>query len=168
MRTLRFVTSLCCALVSGLTLSHVLQGPGSRGLDGPAWLQVQQTFYGGFAVVGGICEIVGLLAAVIVAVRLRRTEPVHAAAHLLAAVCLLGTLAAYVFGNRPVNDRIAGWTAAALPPDWPQYRDQWGTAHAISAGLSGIALLVLLVVVIWVPVGAGSTWTSRPSVRAAA
>jgi hypothetical protein len=44
---LRFVGLLACSLVFGLTLTHVLQSPGSRGLDGPAWLAVQHTFYGG-------------------------------------------------------------------------------------------------------------------------
>lgn len=71
MRTLRFVALLCCALVFGLTLSHVLQASGSEGLSGPVWLQVQQTFYGGFAVVGGVAEILGLITAGILAVRLR-------------------------------------------------------------------------------------------------
>jgi hypothetical protein len=49
---------LACSLVFGLTLTHVLQSPGSRSLDGPAWLAVQHTFYGGFAVVGGLAAAV--------------------------------------------------------------------------------------------------------------
>lgn len=62
----------------------------------------------------------------------------------MAALCLLGTLLAYWFGNRPVNAEIAAWTASTLPADWPAYRDRWETAHAVSAALSGVALLVLL------------------------
>ncbi len=166
MKALRFVALLCTALVSGLTLSHVLQGPGSRELDGAAWLSVQHTFYGGFAVVGGICEIVGLLTAAVVAVRFRRAERAQATAHLVAAICLAGALVAYVIGNRPVNEKVAGWTAETLPADWAQYRDQWETAHAASAALSGIALVVLLVVAIWFPLRAAHSRTSRSAVAA--
>ncbi len=145
MRTLRFVALLCCALVFGLTLSHVLQASGSEGLSGPVWLQVQQTFYGGFAVVGGVAEILGLITAGILAVRLRSAQPITAGAFALATLCLLGTLAAYFLGNRPVNALIARWTPATLPSDWIRYRDQWESAHAVSAALSGLALIVLLI-----------------------
>jgi hypothetical protein len=61
LKVLRLVGVLAAALVLGLTLTHVLQAPGSRGLDGATWLQVQHTFYGGFAVVGGTAEIAGLI-----------------------------------------------------------------------------------------------------------
>lgn len=91
---------LAAALVLGLTLTHVLQAPGSRGLDGPAWLQVQHTFYGGFAVTGGVAEVAGLVATATVAVVLLRRARM-AAAHAVASACLLGTLLAYWFGNRP-------------------------------------------------------------------
>lgn len=141
-RWLRSVTLLCVALVAGLTSSHVLQSPGSRALTGPEWLHVQQTFYGGFAVVGGAAETIGLAASVATVVLLRR----HRSAVLppaITAVCLSGTLLAFALGNRPVNQTIAAWTAATLPPDWPAYRDQWETAHAVSAGLALLALLVL-------------------------
>ncbi len=132
----------------GLTLSHVLQSPGSRGLDGTAWLAVQHTFYGGFAVVGGVAEIVGLLATATNAVLLR-AQPRAASASALAALCLLGTLLAYWLGNRPVNAKVSAWTPATLPTDWASYRDTWETAHAVSAALSGVALLALLVSTVW-------------------
>lgn len=150
LRPLQFVTLICAALVFGLTLTHVLQGPGSRALSGPQWLVVQNTFYGGFAVVGGIAEVVGLISAAILAVRAIRQRDVRAAvAPLTAALCLLGTLVVYWFGNRPVNNRVANWTPDTLPPDWTAYRDTWETAHATSAGLAGIALLVIAIALVW-------------------
>jgi hypothetical protein len=164
MRALRFLALFCAALVCGLTLTHVLQGPGSRGLDGAGWLSVQHSFYGGFAIVGGTCEIVGLLAAAAVAARLRRAEPAQARAHLVAAICMAGTLVAYVFGNRPVNGKVAAWTAQTLPADWPQYRDRWEMAHAASAALSAIALVALLVVAIWFPPAAAAGRASKGTV----
>lgn len=151
MRAVRFIGILCCALVFGLTLSHVLQAPGSRGLDVTSWLIVQHRFYGGFAVVGGLVEIIGLLAAATDAFLLR-SRARAAAGPLIAAVCLLGTLLAYWFGNRPVNAKVAAWTPTTVPGDWSAYRDQWEAAHAISAGLGAIALICLLAATIWPPI----------------
>ena len=51
-KTFRFVSLLCAALALGLTLTHDLEIPGKQLLSGADWLIVQQTFYGGFAIVG--------------------------------------------------------------------------------------------------------------------
>ncbi len=162
MRALRFVGVLCCSLVLGLTLTHVLQAPGSRGLDVASWLAVQHTFYGGFAVVGGLAEIIGLVATSASAVLLRR-RATAAAGPLVAALCLLGTLLAYWFGNRPVNADVAGWTPTTVPADWAAYRDQWETAHAVSAGLAAVALIALLAVTIWRPIDLVEPRDERPT-----
>ena len=122
------------------------------------WLRVQHTFYGGFAVVGGVAEILGLLATsaeVVLVLVLPRRRPALAAAPGVAALCLVATLLAYWFGNRPVNARVAHWTVATLPADWPSYRDTWESAHAVSAVFSSVATLILLTATIWPP-GAGS------------
>src|SRR5699024_11700580 len=69
-RVLQFSVLLCSALVMGLTLGHVLQSPGSLGLSGDEWLDVQHTFYGGFGVVGGISEVLGVVTAIALVVTL--------------------------------------------------------------------------------------------------
>ncbi len=143
MRALRLTSLISCIVVLGLTLCHVLQAPGTLGLDGAGWLRVQHTFYGGFAVVGGLAEVIGLVSACAAAVTLRRRRRV-AVSHAVAAACLAGTLLAYWFGNRPVNARIARWTPATLPSDWSAYRSTWETAHAISFALAVIATAALL------------------------
>jgi hypothetical protein len=150
MRALLFVALICSALVFGLTLTHVLQDPGSRGLNGAEWLRVQHTFYGGFAVVGGIGEIGGLITSGVLGALLAvRHNMAGGVRSIIAALCLLGTLLSYFFGNRPVNTLVAGWTPATLPPDWTAYRDMWETAHAISAVLSAAALVLLAVSAVW-------------------
>lgn len=159
-RVLRAAALIACALVAGLTLSHVLQSPGSRGLDGGAWLQVQHTFYGGFAVVGGIAEVGGLLAAAAVAGMMRLRGRL-AIAHAAAALCLLGALGAYWFGNRPVNALVAGWTPATLPANWGSYRATWEGAHAVTFGLAAIATVALIVVTVW----DSQSRTKRPTDR---
>lgn len=151
LRGLRLVSLLACSLVVGLTLSHVLQAPGSRTLDGATWLRVQHSFYGGFAIVGGLGELIGL-ASTATDAALRRRQLRSSLPPTLAALCLLGTLLAYWFGNRPVNSQVAQWTSATLPANWASYRDTWEAAHAVSAVLSFVALAVLLVATIWSPV----------------
>lgn len=149
-RTLRFVGILCSAVVMGLTFTHVLQAPGSMSLSGAQWLGVQHTFYGGFAVAGGICEFLGLVSTVTLSVILLiRRRARDAVVPLVAAACFVGTLLAYVFGNAPVNAKVAVWTAATLPPDWSAYRASWEAAHAVSAAASVIAFLVMTIAVVW-------------------
>lgn len=149
-RALQFCVLLCSALVMGLTLSHVLQSPGSRGLSGAEWLDVQHTFYGGFAVVGGISEFLGLVTAIALIVTLLVRRLMRAAvAPAIATVCFIGMLLSYWFGNRPVNAKIVSWTASSLPPDWQSYRDTWETAHAVTAGLAALAFVAVAVAIIW-------------------
>jgi hypothetical protein len=72
LKTVRLIGLLASSVVFGLTLSHVLESPGNRALDGAAWLSVQHTFYGGFAIVGGVAEVIGLAATTTDAVMSRR------------------------------------------------------------------------------------------------
>lgn len=143
LKSLRFISIVCAALALGLTTTHVLERPGKAQLSGVEWLTVQQTFYGGFAVVGGIAEVLGLLASVGVLVQVRGQRR-SAALTLLGVLGFVGMLLSYALGNRPINDHIAVWTAASLPPDWATYRDRWDNAHTISAGLAALALIGLL------------------------
>jgi hypothetical protein len=144
LKTLRFVSLTCAAIVLGLTLAHVLEAPGKRQLSGAEWVVVQNTFYPGFAVLGGVGEVAGLLCSGALAMmeRHRRFGGVLAA---VAAIAFAGTLLSYAFGNRPINDQVAVWTAASLPPDWTSYRDRWDAAHTLAAALSAIAFVTLLV-----------------------
>jgi hypothetical protein len=143
LKTLRFVSILCAALALGLTTAHVLERPGKAQLSGEAWLAVQHTFYGGFAVLGGLAEGLGLLTSLGTLVLVRGRRP-HAALALLGALGFAGMLLSYAIGNRPINDLVAAWTPASLPPDWTVYRDRWDHAHALSAGLAALALACLL------------------------
>lgn len=142
-RILRCLATFCASLVMGLTLSHVLQAPGSLHLDGAQWLAVQHSFYGGFAVVGGAAEIIGLASTIVVAIVVRG-DRVGRGVAVVAAVCFVGTLAAFAVGNAPVNAQVSTWTAATLPSDWTTARARWEAAHAVSAvfGLTATALLL--------------------------
>ncbi len=164
MRITRFIAIVCTALVFGLTLTHVLQAPGSKSLPPHTWLDVQHTFSGGFAIVGGFAEIVGMFACLLLAVLVwRQDRRTTAAARFwpwgvpaLAGLGLFGTLISYWVGNRPVNALVASWTADTVPADWPTYRASWENARAVSAALSSAAFLLLLAQTVWSPRRPGS------------
>lgn len=110
---------------------------------------MQHTFSGGFAVVGGVGEILGLITVGILGiVLLARRNIASGVRAVAAALCLLGTLLSYFF-NRPINARIADWTPATLPPDWTAYRDTWEVAHAVSAALAAAAFVLIAVSAVW-------------------
>lgn len=148
-RLLHGLALLSSGLVLGLTLSHVLQAPGSRSLDGAEWLNVMHTFYGGFAVVGGIAESLGFLTAVVLTVVMFvRRKTFSAVLTMIASLSMLGVLAAYWFGNRPVNALVTNWTSTTLPSNWSALRDTWETAHAVAAGLSAVAFIAFALVLL--------------------
>src|SRR5262249_466685 len=106
LRILRFVSLLCAALALGLTLTHDLEITGADRLSGAAWLDVQHTFYGGFAVVGGIAEVLGLAASCAM-LYLARDRRVTFGLTLIAAVAFAGMLLLFALGNNPLNLQIS-------------------------------------------------------------
>ncbi len=134
---------ICSALALGLTLAHVLEIPGKRHLSGAEWLRVQQSFYFGYAIVGAIAEVGGLLASLGI-VAIERRERMSTIWPVVSAIGFGGMLGTYWLGNRPLNDRIASWTAQTLPADWSTVRDRWDIAHSISAIFAAVALASLL------------------------
>jgi hypothetical protein len=143
-KTLRFVSLLCAALTLGLTLTHDLEIPGKKMLSGADWLIVQQTFYGGFAIVGGIAEVLGLISTgiLLLLLRERRTSFILT---VVAALSFVVMLALFAFGNNPLNQQIASWTPDTLPANWNDVRDAWDRFHAVSSTFAALALTALLV-----------------------
>ena len=143
-KMLRFVSLLCAALALGLTLTHDLEIPGKQLLSGPEWLIVQQTFYGGFAIVGGVAEVLGLISTgvLLVLLRERRTSFILT---VVASLSFVSMLALFAFGNNPLNQQIAAWTPDTLPANWHEVRDAWDRFHAVSSAFAALALAALLV-----------------------
>jgi hypothetical protein len=131
------------ALGMGLTVAHVLEIPGKRQLTGAEWLTVQHTFYGGYAVAGGISEVGGIVASLGI-LAIDRRQGTKSVWPVISALAFAGMLAAYWFRNRPLNAEIAAWTPQTLPADWSAVRDRWDTAHSISAIFAAIAFGSLL------------------------
>ena len=144
LKAVRFISLFCAALAFGLAIAHVLEIPGKRELSGPEWLKIQHTFYGGFAVVGGLAEILGLIATAVILLFVWKRRATFLQT-LIGVLCFVGMLLAYWFGNRPINAKISSWTPSTLPADWTRYRDYWDYAHATTAVFGAIALVILLI-----------------------
>jgi ribose/xylose/arabinose/galactoside ABC-type transport system permease subunit len=144
LKTTRFVSLFCAALALGLTLAHDLEIPGKQQLSGADWLVVQHTFYGGFAILGGLAQIVGLISTGYL-VFLRRQRGTAFVLTLIATLSFAGMLALFAFGNNPLNQQIATWTPQSLPDNWHQIRDAWDRFHATSSAFAALAFTVLLI-----------------------
>lgn len=123
---LRFVSVICAALAFGLTFAHDLEIPGKGQLSGAEWWKVQQTFYGGFAVVSGVAEVLGLISSGLLAYLLRK-QPTAFILALVAAVSFAGMLAVFAFGNNSLNQQVAFWRPETLLATWSEVR-MHGTA----------------------------------------
>lgn len=143
-----FISLICGALAFGLTITHDLEIPGKQMLSGPVWLTVQHTFYGGFAIIGGISEVLGLIATgvLLYLFRLQRRAFILT---LIATISFAGMLAVFAFGNNPLNQQIASWTPGTLPANWREVRDAWDGFHAASSILATLALVSLLITMLY-------------------
>jgi Domain of unknown function (DUF1772) len=144
LKTTRFVSLLCAALALGLTVTHDLEIPGKQMLSAADWLTVQHTFYGGFAIVGGIAQVLGLISTGVLLYLLRERRTAFVLT-LVAALSFVGMLALFAFGNNPLNQQIMTWTPETLPAQWRETRDAWDGFHAASSALAALALIVLLI-----------------------
>jgi len=140
----RFVSLVCAALAFGLTVTHDLEIPGKQMLSGADWLTVQHTFYGGFAIVGGVAEVLGLISTGLL-IFLLWNRRASFALTLVAAISFAGMLALFAFGNNPLNQQIASWTPETLPANWREIRNAWDSFHAASSALAALALTSLLI-----------------------
>ena len=75
---------------------------------------------------------------------LSRTRPVVLGLYLAAAMAIVAGGIITRFLNQPINDRIMGWTPAAIPADWTTLRDSWWSWHlARLATTLGAELLLI-------------------------
>jgi hypothetical protein len=134
----------------GLTFAHFLEIPGKRQLTGAEWTKVQHTFYGGYAIFGAIAEVGGLIVSLALVARNRR-DGMRSPWPIIAVIAFAGMLGNFWFGNRPLNDQVATWTAETFPSYWMDTRDRWDTVHTLSSVFAAVAFGSLLTGVITAP-----------------
>lgn len=142
--TLGFANVVLAVLAALAPMAHVLELPNKLTLDGPLWLAVQQHLYRGWGpFLGGPAEIGALLTSLVLVI-LRRRDQSALRTTPIAVVAYAGMLAIFFTFNKPVNAAVSAWTAATLPQDWPSYRLQWESGHALAALLSVIGLVAAI------------------------
>jgi uncharacterized membrane protein len=126
---LLFFTALLLALTAGRAF-WVWLGENPFAMSGPTYVEFFQQLDKGIAIPIAITGIGGTLLAGITAVAWRNDRRVF---KLLIAACSMGALGSLVtlFVNVPINERIATWNPAALPPDYRDYLREWWQWHHV-------------------------------------
>jgi hypothetical protein len=149
-KAMRFAVLMLAALSMGMAFCHLLQMPPRLHWDAPLWITT--TVPGGefrlFGSVGAAIETLAWIAALALAMLLRRRRLGSFALTLAGAVLLVAAFAVWWAFVDPANLQIAGWNPQHFPPDWAAWRAQWEYAHAARALLliGGYAALALAVV----------------------
>ncbi|MGA8112503.1 MAG: hypothetical protein WCA46_02450 [Actinocatenispora sp.] len=127
MRLLRLLTTLCAALVTGLSFSHVLELPQKMAYDSHQYVDSQHSLYAYFAIIGGPLEVLTIVLAIVVAVRSRGTAAFGLS--LASAILFAIGLAEWGAVVQTANTVQAQWDPSAMPSDWTTTREQWEFGH---------------------------------------
>ncbi|MBI3427453.1 MAG: DUF1772 domain-containing protein [Acidobacteria bacterium] len=147
---LQILTVLLVAAALALSRTHALELPGKMRLDNQAYYAVQPIYYPGFTVGGGIGDLGGTLATLLL-LFLTPQGSTDFWLTLVALVGLIGMQAVYWIVTHPVNqfwlkgenlDRFSSGffsfgTKASneqRAPDWTKLRDRWEYSHVVCAG----------------------------------
>ncbi len=146
LRPLRFLAVVLTALTLVPAGAHLFELPNKIGLPRDAYFVAQGLYRGwalfGFVLFGALAANLGLAAAL-----RRRRARVVARLALAAGLLIALVLAVFFAWTYPANLATENWTR--VPLDWEALRRQWEYSHAANAGLTFLALcLVVLSVVL--------------------
>jgi hypothetical protein len=163
-QVLQIIAILLVAGAMSLALAHALEYPGKLRLEKDAYLATQQIYYPGFAI-GGLAEGLGVVATLLLVIVTPRGSGVYwlTLGAFIAMLCMHG---AYWLLTHPVNNfwlknvelkgvgrgffafDPLGRVRGSAAPDWTELRDRWELSHIIRAGLSFLALALLVTAVV--------------------
>jgi uncharacterized membrane protein len=128
-KILLFFTALLLALTAGRAF-WVWLGENPFNMSGPTYVEFFQQLDKRIVIPIAVTGIGGTLLAGISAAVCKDDRP---AFYLLVAACALGVVGSLVtiFVNVPINERLATWNPAALPPDYQDYLRQWWQWHHV-------------------------------------
>lgn len=144
------VSLVLAALSLGPSYAHVLEAS-PRLTVWPAELWRDTTVFHRqfewFALIGAPVDVAAIIAAVALAVLVRRRKPAFWLV-ITGAFFLAAGLAAWFGLVAPANAVLATWQPGPIPPDFDVIRMRWETGHMVVAGLKlcGFVLLCLAAV----------------------
>ena len=143
-RLLGFLAVVLTALALVPAGAHLFELPNKIGMPRDAYF-VAQGLYRGWALFGFV--LFGALAAnLALAAALRQRRRTRAARLALAAGLLIALVLAVFAWTYPANLATENWTRT--PPDWETLRRQWEYSHAANAGLTFLALCLVVLSVL--------------------
>jgi Anthrone oxygenase len=150
-KTWRFCVLILASLSMAMAYCHLLEMQPRMTWDAQLWIAVTVTgnVFRHFGGIGAVIETLAWIAAVVLAVLIRHSQPTSFRLTVAGAVLLMLAFVvwwAFVF---PANLEMARWTPQQFPSDWAAWRAQWEYGHAARAILliGGFIALMLSVVV---------------------
>ncbi len=135
---LRATNLVLAFLATTAPVAHGLELFNKTRLDAPLWLAVQQQLYRGWGPVFGTMEVLALVSTVALVI-MRWNDRRGCMPTVVAALCYALMIVVFFVFDDPVNRAFNSWTTTTIPADWPHYRAQWETGHALAALLSLVA-----------------------------
>jgi hypothetical protein len=142
----RFVTLLLAALSLTMESAHVLELPQKMQYDAQLYTAVNGSLYLYFAIVGGVYQVGSILAAAVLAWRVRKRKnsfPWTAAG----VVCLALAFGVWLAVVAPVNAEVSAALRSApesLPALWMERRARWEFGHAAGFVVQLVGFAALL------------------------
>jgi len=139
-----FLGTFLLGIVSGVSLSHLLQRGPKAALPGPQFLAVQQVLFRNYGPAIGGLEAAALFFTLAMAIVTRGAGATPLLA-TLASGCVLLMVIIWARWINPINKTVNSWTPESLPSSWSRLRDRWHTLHAIRLALSVVAFSAVIV-----------------------
>lgn len=129
LKTWRFITILLAALAMGMKLAHTLELIPKLQFEPEFYIAVQTSLYSVFGKVGPFLELGALVAAIILAYKLRHRKPAFQYT-LVSVITIVCSLAVFLIFAMPANAHINEWSATqVMPDDWMHWAAQWQYAQ---------------------------------------
>lgn len=148
----RFITIVLSALVTGIALCHALELPAKMQYSALQYITIQNSLYVAFGPpnVGAFIELSTPLAAIALAILVRKRHPAFELTLIAVAFMLLAFPVIFFTFTEPANVVIRASQPQSIPVNWEQLRNQWEYSHLARffchlAGLSVLVASVLFV-----------------------
>lgn len=150
-RSWRFITLILSALVTGMAFCHALELPAKMQYSAAQYITIQNSLYVAFGPpnIGAWIEIAAPLAAIALAIFVRKRRPAFRLTLVAIALMLLSFPVIFFAFTEPANRIIRSATPESISINWEQLRDQWEYSHLARffCHLGALSALVISVVV---------------------
>lgn len=131
LKTWRFITLILSALVTGMAFCHALELPAKMQYSASQYIRVQNSLYVAFGPpnIGAWIEVTAPLAAIALAILVRKRRPALQLTLMAIALMLLAFPVIFFAFTEPANQIIRTATPESIPANWEQLRYQWEYSH---------------------------------------